>query len=306
MPQRDPPSQAPTLAILICTFNRPAVLRRCLASIAAGSAQPDEVLVSDDGDSQAGTVCAAFPGVRHVTGPRRGLCANRNAAIRQASSDFVSLLDDDAVVSPDFVARARAAIAALPPRTLLTGTVIETDRAVVAGNPTFLGFFGKPPTHRHENINLNCNVLPRAAFAEAGFDETIAYGYEDMDLCAHLLSRGYAIRVVPDLVNTHLPPPRGAAVDQRRFAMRERARFYTSVKRYLLWERNCPKLLAFLAAAPVHRTLHAVKTGKWFDLRYVVADMGFAMWATLRERARLARGTEQSLSTGRQRSSERL
>jgi GT2 family glycosyltransferase len=230
--------------------------------------------------------------VRYVTGPRRGLCANRNAVIRQTGRDFVSLLDDDAVVSPDFVARARAAIADLPPRTLLTGTVIEADRPVIAGNPTFLGFFGKKPNGRHETINLNCNVFPRAAFAEAGFDETIAYGYEDMDLCAQLVSRSYTIRFVPDLTNTHLPPPRGVTTDTQRFAVRERARFYTSVKRYLLWERNLPKLFAYVVAAPAHRALHAVKTGKWFDLRYAVTDMGFALRATLRERARLARAGE--------------
>jgi GT2 family glycosyltransferase len=294
MPQSDPPNSppatTPTLAILICTFDRPDILRRCLASIAAGTEQPNDILVSDDGhDGEVRTVCAAFPGVRYMVGPRRGLCANRNAAIRQARSDFVSLLDDDAVVARDFVARARAAIADLPPRTLLTGTVIETDHPVVAGNPTFLGFFGKPPQGRYRSINLNCNVFPRAAFAEAAFDETIFYGYEDMDLCGHLVSRGYSIRFVPDLTNTHLPPARAATTDQRRHALSERARFYTSVKRHLLWDRNVPAFLAYMVAAPTHRALHAIKTGKWFDLVAAVTDIGFALRATWRERGRLAR-----------------
>ncbi len=48
MPHSDPPNQpatTPTLAILICTVDRPEGLRRCLASIAAGTAQPAEILV---------------------------------------------------------------------------------------------------------------------------------------------------------------------------------------------------------------------------------------------------------------------
>ncbi len=71
--------------------------------------------------------------------------------------------------------------------------------------------------------------------------------------------------------------------------MRERARFYTSVKRYLLWERNFPKLLAYVVVAPAHRALHAIKTGKWFDVIPAVTDMGFAFRATLRERTELLR-----------------
>jgi GT2 family glycosyltransferase len=287
-PQAGPPA---ALSILVCTVDRPELLRRCLAAIAAGTALPAEVLVSDDSrdGAAAASVCAGFAGVRYLRGPRRGLCANRNAVIRQARTDFVSLLDDDAVVAVDFVARALAALAGLPPRTLVTGTVFETDRPVVAGNPSFLGFFGKQPDRRYENINLNCNLLPRGAFAEAGFDETIGYGYEDMDLCARLLSRGYTIRLDPALVTTHLPPRRSTALDRRRFAMAERARFYTSVKRYLLWQRKPSKLLAYLVVAPAHRALHALKTGKWFDLPHAVADMAWALRATLRERARLRR-----------------
>jgi glycosyltransferase involved in cell wall biosynthesis/GT2 family glycosyltransferase len=285
------PTPAATLAVVICTMDRPELLRRCLASLAAGTARPAEILVSDDSRDGGGAaaVCAAFPGVRHLAGPRRGLCANRNAAIRQACAGFVSLLDDDAVVAPDFVARAQAVIAALPPRTLVTGTVIETDRPVVPGNRRFLGFFGRAPRRRFENINLNCNLIPRSAFDGAGFDETIGYGYEDMDLCARLLAQGYVIRHDPGLVATHLPPCRGAALDRQRFVAANRARFYTGIKHYLLWRPNPVLLLAFIVAAPLHRALHAVRTGKWFDLPHVLADMAFALRATLRERARLRR-----------------
>ncbi len=280
----------PTLGILICTMNRPEILRRCLAAIAAGQAMPSEIIVCDDGDDgqQAASVCAEYPGVRWLRGPRRGLCANRNLVISAATSDFISLLDDDAVVSPDFVARALPIIACLPPRTIVTGTVIETDHPVIAGNATFLGFFGRKSAGHYENINLNCNLLPRSAFADARFDEAILYGYEDMDLCARLLSRGYTIRLEPTLVNTHLPPPRSAVADSARFLLRERARFYTSVKRHMLWQRNPAKLLAYTLLAPVHRLLHAIKTGKWFDLPYAFTDMAFALRATLRERARIA------------------
>jgi glycosyltransferase involved in cell wall biosynthesis len=282
------PAKAPSLSILICTINRPQELHRCLTSITAGKELPEEILVSDDSPAgrETAAVCAAFPAVRYFEGPRRGLCANRNAVIRHARTEFVSLLDDDAVVSEDFVSLSLPILAELPAKTLVTGTTIEADRPVVPGNPSFLGFFGQPPKGRFKNINLNTNLLPRAAFAEANFDETISYGYEDMDLCARLLSKGYAIRHEPSLVNTHLPPPRTAALERERSALAARARFYTSVKRLLLYEHNLPKLLAYTVIAPTHRALYAVRTGEWLDVPNAVTDMGFALRAGFREQAR--------------------
>lgn len=267
------------LAILICTMDRPEALRRCLASISSGTAQPLEVIVSDD--SLDGTpnaaVCAEFPKVLYMKGPRRGLCANRNEVIRRSSAQFVSLLDDDALVSHEFVRQANEITACLPTRVLVSGSVAETERLLAPSNPTFLGFFGKPPSRRLENINLNCNLFPRMAFADASFDEAILYGYEDMDLCARLVSLGYQIRYEPHLVNIHLPPKRSAELEKNRFIMTERFRFYTSAKRYLLWERSWWKLVAYTLIAPVHRASHAVKTGKWFDLPYCFSDMFFAL-----------------------------
>jgi glycosyltransferase involved in cell wall biosynthesis len=279
---------SPSLAILICTMNRPRELYRCLTSIAGGLVQPTEVLVSDDSldGSETAAVCGAFPCVHYFRGPRRGLCANRNAVIDHSSSEFVSLLDDDAVVSVDFVGRAFDVIRALPPRTLVTGTVIEDGTPVVPGNPSFLGFFAQARDGRLRNINLNCNLLPRSAFDEAEFDEMISYGYEDMDLCTRLLSGGYAIRYEPALVNRHLPPPRSLKAKKELFVLAGRARFYTSVKRYLLYERSLPTLLAYVVLAPLHRVLYAARTGRWFDLPNAVTDMGAALRAGFRQRVR--------------------
>jgi GT2 family glycosyltransferase len=278
----------PSFAILICTMNRPRELRRCLASIASSGPQPSEIIVSDDSPfgRETEAVCSAFPLVRYFNGPRRGLCANRNAVVGRTDADFVSLLDDDVVVSPDFLSRALGIVAKLPKRTLVTGTLIDGGRPVIPGNPSFLGFFGQPPNGHFKNINLTCNLLPRGALEEAGFDETISYGYEDMDLCARLLSRGYVIRHEPSLIATHLPPARSAAVDRERFALSGRARFYTSVKRYLLYERSVTKVGAYIVLAPIHRVLHAIKSGKWFDVPNAVTDMWFAVRASLRERTR--------------------
>lgn len=271
------------ISLCICTSGRPVELERCLTSIAAGSRRPLEVIVSDDSRDLATAqavreVCSRHDFVRYVEGPRRGLCANRNHVIREARGSHVSLLDDDAAVGADFVERAEALITRYPDK-VLTGDVLEDGvRRQSPTNPTFLGHFGRPvrPGDRLENINLNCNVLPLRAFEVASFDESIAYGYEDTDLCAQLLAAGFEIVHVPELVNQHLPPTRQTVTDERHWQA-ERARFYSTVRRHIRWEPRRRRLLAFCAVAPLHLSMHAVRQGALAQSiagwRWVVEDL---------------------------------
>ncbi len=283
------PASSPSLTLCICTVDRVDILRRCLESIFRGSEQPEAVLVSDDSadGTEAAIVCREFEGVTYIQGPRRGLCANRNWVIRHATTTHVSLLDDDAMVSQSFIKEAKALISECADNVIMTGIVDEADSQIIPLNPSFWGHFSKPPTDRFENINLNCNVFPRRAFDHASFDEAIAYGYEDMDLCSHLLFLDYRIRFESRLQNTHMPLKRTDSALKAHLIRTERARFYTSVKRYMLWNRNYFVLLAYLIVAPVHRALHAAKAGFWYDLNNCIPDMVAAVRGALREKAKL-------------------
>ena len=141
--------------------------------------------------------------------------------------------------------------------------------------------------HRYETIHLNCNLFPRTAFDHAGFDESIVYGYEDMDLCSHLLSQGFHIRYCPELLNDHIRP---AGVPTKRYRQKEEARFYVSLKRYLLWDKHTAKAGIYLVLAPLQRAAHSIKIRDLDDLRFCVPDMVSAFRATLRERSRLRSG----------------
>src|ERR1700687_747203 len=71
------------LSLAIVTRNRPESLARCLDSIRAGLPGPVEIVVSDDSErikaDETKAVCGQF-GCRYLTGPHRGLYANRNQA----------------------------------------------------------------------------------------------------------------------------------------------------------------------------------------------------------------------------------
>jgi glycosyltransferase involved in cell wall biosynthesis len=95
-----------TLTVCICTKDRPAVLNRCLDSIFAYTVPPAVVLVSDEqrNKPEREDMFLLSPG-GIPKGSQTGLCANRNSVVQYADTDYVSLLDDDAILSKDVVAR---------------------------------------------------------------------------------------------------------------------------------------------------------------------------------------------------------
>ena len=128
---------APELAIIVSTFERPAHLRRVLASIAVQRevSIPFEVVVADDGstDSTAEVVrefaaAAPFP-VRFTTAPHQGFraAANRNRGVRASSAPYLLFLDGDCLIPPDHVAKH---LAARLPGTAWTSYCIHLSQAV--------------------------------------------------------------------------------------------------------------------------------------------------------------------------------
>jgi hypothetical protein len=58
------------------------------------------------------------------------------------------------------------------------------------------------------------------------------------------------------------------------------------MKRNLLDVRSFARALAFIVLAPIHRVLHAIKAGEWFDVPNATPDTWFAVRASLREKVR--------------------
>lgn len=86
------------LSVALVTRNRPAPLRRCLESLRAQNVQPFELVVSDDSDPRFALETRAVTeqwGGRYLTGPRRGLYANRNQAAIACQGTHIRTMDDD-------------------------------------------------------------------------------------------------------------------------------------------------------------------------------------------------------------------
>jgi GT2 family glycosyltransferase len=270
------------IGMCICTIDRPVELRRCLQSIAQADVMPDEVIVSDDSANGKATmeVCKEFSFVRYIRGPQRGIPPNRNFAIRACSADYIALPDDDSLVSADFVNVAKTLASRSEGHTIFTGKVLENNGETVIElrNPTFWGHFERKPQGRQlETVHISCCLFPRSAFRVAEFDERIAFGYDDMDLCAHLLTLGYRIEYHPDLVVQHLPPPISEERQKKREEQGQQARFYTSLKRYYLWQRKPLKAIVYVPLAVAHQMASCIKERKYAGAVRVIPNMAAAL-----------------------------
>ncbi len=88
-------------AIIPCK-DRPKLLQRALASIAAQTARPDEVIVVDDGSEPPLALSSSFPiPLILIRQDNRGPAAARNRAIAAASGEWIAPLDSDDTWIPE-------------------------------------------------------------------------------------------------------------------------------------------------------------------------------------------------------------
>ncbi len=118
---RAEPAAAPRISVLIATYERPELLRECLAGFADQTldASEYEVVVVDDGSEHGDldAVLAEFSDRMAVTGQRiahAGRSAAKNAAVMLARAPVVLFFDDDDRCARDYLERHLAAHARKP------------------------------------------------------------------------------------------------------------------------------------------------------------------------------------------------
>ena len=257
------PEHGLRIAVCICTRNRPVSLERCLRSVTRGDPRVAEVIVSDDSTDGATLemVAAKFPAVRYVEGPRRGLGANRNHAVRHVLTPFLLFLDDDMTLGMGFldaIERCHRSMP-IPPQTIIaTGAVREGASLVPPGEQRFLGFMDRVPARETglTAVAFPATVFPRRLFEKIGFDEHLIYGYEDVDLAVRARKHGYEIVRCRHAINDHERSPINRDEYRRHI---EAARLYVTFKRYAFTEERRAKALAFALVAPVHLIASRIK-----------------------------------------------
>ena len=195
----------PFVSVVVPTHNRPALLRRTLASVFGQQAIDFEVIVVDDGSSEdIRSVAAAYERavVRRIE-TRRGVSAARNVGIAAARGEWVAFCDDDDVWAPDKLASQLAAAQEIGAGWVYSGDVNVDDSLRVLS-----GAWPPSPDEVLSDVRRwnplssgSSNVMVRAdLLRETGGFDTDLKRTEDWDLWLRLVALGRPAWVCRPLV----------------------------------------------------------------------------------------------------------
>ena len=100
-------SKRPQISVIIPVYNVEAYLEECLQSVAAQTFAPLEVILVNDGSSDAsGDICKSFleryPNWLYVEQSNQGVAAARQNGLKRAQGEYLAFVDSDDVLSPDY------------------------------------------------------------------------------------------------------------------------------------------------------------------------------------------------------------
>lgn len=196
-------SAAPRVSVVVASYNGAATLKTCLQSLEHLRYPDYEVILVDDGSTDATQAIAAlFPGVRTLRHERnQGLSAARNTGIYAATGELIAFTDSDCRADEDWLH-------------YLVGDLLNSRFAGIGGHnflppddsPIAAAVMVSPggPAHVMLTDRLaehipGCNMAfyKWALLEIGGFDPVYRKAGDDVDICWRLQQRGYRLGFSP-------------------------------------------------------------------------------------------------------------
>jgi len=190
-------ADSPRVSVVVCSYNGERVIRECAEGLSRLEYPNFEVIVVDDGSTDATAAIARDYGFKVISTENRGLSSARNTGLEHATGELIAYLDDDAYPDPHWLS-------------YLANTFMTTDYAGVGGPnipPRGDGFIAEcvanapgGPLHvmltdtQAEHIP-GCNMAFRTACLKpiGGFDPQFRVAGDDVDVCWRLQEQGWTL-----------------------------------------------------------------------------------------------------------------
>ncbi len=199
---------APRVSVILPTYNRVRYLGEAIQSALDQTFGDFELVVVDDGSTDAtAALVRSFddPRVRYLRRAHRGISAALNTAIRESRGTYLARLDSDNVLLPDMLALETAALDAHP----AVGAVYARATAIDAAGcplPYTLGLPLRYPGDALRSLlydnftSSNAVMVRRTCFDRVGlFDESMAT-VEDWDMWVRIARHYPFLFIAHDVV----------------------------------------------------------------------------------------------------------
>jgi GT2 family glycosyltransferase len=245
--------------LVIPTLDGEALLRTCLAAVAAQTLPPARVLVVDSGSRDGSRAVVEAAGAEWHALPRNdGFAAAVNHGIARSGAPYVALLNNDAIPEPGWLEALVTALEADPGLSFAASRMLFTgERGVntagdafdVRGRGGYNRGIREPDGPRFDEPRIvfgacaGAALYRRALFDDIGlFDEQLFLSWEDVDLDLRAALAGHRCLYVPGAVVHHA---QGASSGAWRAALERRNKAILALKGLPL-----PLLAVYLALLP--------------------------------------------------------
>ena len=202
-----PGTDWPRVSVIVCSYNGGRTLGDCLEALCQIDYPDFEVIVVDDGSTDATPAVASEYDVRLIRTENRGLSSARNTGLMAATGEIVAYTDDDAYPDPHWLTYLAAMFQRtnhagiggpnIPPRG--DGPIADCV-ANAPGGPVHVLLDDELAEHIP-----GCNMaFRRERMIEiGGFDPRYRVAGDDVDICWRLQERGWTIAFSPAAIVWH-------------------------------------------------------------------------------------------------------
>ncbi len=278
-----------TVSAIIPTWNRADLLQAILTNLARQTRPPEQVIVVDNGSSDATSlVVRNFPVDSIVFPENRGFAMAVNEGIRQAKGDWLLIVNNDVVLEPEWLERLLRS-AEQEGASFAVGKLLRPDgMGVVDGSWDLVSRaayawrcgYGRPDgaiwsTRRRISFApMTAALFHRRVFDEIGLlEERFESYYEDVDFGIRCMLAGIEGIYDPAAVALHMSKTTFGKNDYRVMFLSARNQVLLLAKHYpketlrkFAWPILVGQILAVMAAAK-HGHLITALRGKWQGLR---------------------------------------
>ncbi|KJF43894.1 glycosyltransferase family 2 protein [Draconibacterium sediminis] len=190
---------SPLISIIVPCYNQGKYLTECLASVHSQSYDNYEIVIVNDGSTDAQTNKTirgiSHPRIKVLETKNQGVSAARNLGINKSTGKYILPLDADDKIGADFIQQAVE--------------ILEKNDEIKVVNCKVTLFGAKKgilpvETYSLEKLLARNFIVVSAIFRRSDFDQTKGYnpnmreGFEDWDFWITLLKNGGAVHTLND------------------------------------------------------------------------------------------------------------
>ncbi len=208
--------QRPKVSVVICAYNAASCIQKIFDSLKKQSFTDFEIVVANDGSTDATAEIARKNGARVIDMEHQGLSAARNVGITNSKADIVAIIDADCYASPNWVEEIYNQIHTKG-ETVVTGNTKIPHSTFLGDCISGLGYPGgahlgfenmwhvSKEGYTDHLAGGNCAFKKETILGFGAFNEKLTITGDDVYLSMKVLENGLKIKYNSQMIMYHKP-----------------------------------------------------------------------------------------------------